>query len=184
MWRTKHQNELADALARQNNSTRQKIVENMTRIEEQRRKGRISKFLRNKLHKSSVTRIFYVKEGTEIHCDTQQEIVQACTIYKVHQQTQSESTPFMYLPLSAEAGYMAEKEASEQIFEGTYEIPSSVDKYTKSSSKNWNAPASSQKTKSPQPFLFPTIYRDGKTTGTDSQRRYMPQLWTLQSFLS
>ena len=49
------------------------------RTEEQRRLGRVSKRLRDKLQKSSVTRIFSNEDDTRVYYDTQHEIVKVCT---------------------------------------------------------------------------------------------------------
>jgi hypothetical protein len=71
------------------------------------------------------------QDGTVFECLKQDTIVQACAVSNYKRQTQSASTPFLCQPLVSQIGYLAEKDASNQILAGTFQVPQNIDQYTR-----------------------------------------------------
>jgi hypothetical protein len=74
------------------------------------------------------------QDGTTIiECLVQNTIVQACAASNYKWQTHSAATPFLCKPLDSHIGYLAEKDASNQILACTYHIPQTVDHFNSNS---------------------------------------------------
>jgi hypothetical protein len=105
----------------------------------------MSKLIRQKLMKEPVSRIeCTAQDGTIFECLTQDTIVHACAVSNYKRQTQSASTPFLCEPLVSQLGYLAEKDASNQILAGTFHVPQNVDQYTREFILALEMPASIQ----------------------------------------
>jgi hypothetical protein len=130
-WREDHKTELANQRADANGTTVDTELFSMHSKEKARRLGTISNRIRQKPGKETVRRIEYTaQDGATVESLTQNTIVQACATCNYKRQTQSEDTPFPCEPLVSQIGFLAEKEASIQILQGTCNVPPTVDKYT------------------------------------------------------
>jgi hypothetical protein len=111
--------------------------------EEARRLGAVSKQIRQKPMKEPVCRIeCTAQDGTIFECLTQDTIVEACAVSDYKRQTQSALTPFLCEPLVSQIGYLAEKDASNQILAGTFHVLQNIDQYTREVILTLEIPAS------------------------------------------
>jgi hypothetical protein len=131
-WRDDHTKALVEARALESGRTIELEKELLYGKEKARRLGAVSKQIRQKPMKEPVHRIECTgQDGTIFECLTQDAIVQACAVSNYKGQTQSALTPFLCKPLVSQIGYLTEKEASNQILAGTFNVPPNVDQYTR-----------------------------------------------------
>jgi hypothetical protein len=131
-WHDDHIEALVEAKALSSGRTSELEKQLLYGKEKARRLGAVSKQIRQKPMKEPVRCIeCTAQDGTIFECLTQDTIVHACAVSKYKRQTQSASTPFLCEPLVSEIGYLAEKDASNQILAGTFHVPQNVDQYTR-----------------------------------------------------
>jgi len=66
-WRSEFQDELADARAEKNNTTREKEIKRMKLTEKQTRLGAKSKFIRNRAKKDIMTEVHFHEDGNIVY---------------------------------------------------------------------------------------------------------------------
>jgi hypothetical protein len=131
-WRDDHTEALVEARALPSGQTIELEKKLLYRKEKARRLGAVSKQIRQKQMKEPIHHIeCTAQDGTIFKCFMQNTIVQACAVSNYKWQTQSASTPFLCKPLVSQLGYLAEKDASNQILAGTFHVRQKVDQYTR-----------------------------------------------------
>jgi hypothetical protein len=131
-WRDDHIEALVEAKALASGQTIELEKKLLYGKEKARRLGAVPKQIRQKPMKEPVHRIeCTAQDGTIFECLTQDTMVHACAVSNYKRQTQSASTPFLCEPLVSQLGYLAEKDASNQILAGTFHVPQNVDQYTR-----------------------------------------------------
>lgn len=104
----------------------------MITVETQRRQGRAARRLRGKALKKAVTKVTYLDpdHGPIEACDPE-SIANACAESNLRRQHRCLDTPFLQPPLIDALGYLADTETADEILDGTYDPPESLEKCTK-----------------------------------------------------
>jgi hypothetical protein len=98
--------------------------------------------MRGKLSQGQVTKVYQTdSEGVRTACETQQTMVKAFFIENDARFSQTEDTPPMQSPLIDDWGYLADTEVAENVLDGSYEPPETVDRYAKELIRELRRPA-------------------------------------------
>ena len=132
-WRHEYQENLALALAKDNDMDKDIILKRLITTERQRSLGKKARLIRQKGMKEPVKRVEYYDPQTDtmVECLTHDAIVDACAQSNIARQTQTEDTPFMQPPLLDHFGYLADTPYAEEVLNGTYIPPTDTDIYAR-----------------------------------------------------
>jgi hypothetical protein len=111
-----------------------KVRDRILRVEEQRRLGRISRHINNKLRGGSVTTVLrpvlHNGDTTFVECSHPIEIAEALTIANESKYRQCDHSPFLQAPLLSAFGYIGDQPATDQVLAGAYIPPPGTDPFT------------------------------------------------------
>ena len=93
--------------------------------------SKVIKRKRNKLSKPPTTQVFVTENAIRRLVTTKDDLKQVCINENDACFSQSSDTPFMQPPLSDDLGFLADTTAADQILQGMYDIPATVDKYSR-----------------------------------------------------
>jgi hypothetical protein len=130
VWRDDHIHSLAEARAAKKGTTVEAEQKALTHHARQKRQALRVKAVRNKLRQGGVIKLYTLNnDGTIRELTTKKEMEHACMIENEDRFSQSSDTPFMTQPLLSDFGYLADTAFTEQILQGTYQVPTDTDKY-------------------------------------------------------
>lgn len=130
-WRQKYLKDLAEARARETGTDVKVEMRNLSHIEAQRQQARN---VRNALHryrKGLAMKLFIKNNGEKEECYTQPMLVQACIDENERRFTRVLHASTMIGQLLQDIGPRAERNAINNILQGTYNIPNGTDKYVR-----------------------------------------------------
>ncbi len=126
------QENLAEALAEEGNTTKEKMLKVIRHREKQRTTARKIKFLRGKLKAGSTTMVtVQLSDGSSQDITGKQEIEEAILKNNQEKYQQSFHTPFLQSPLREAFGFKGLSSAAQAVLGGVYDTPENVDPYTK-----------------------------------------------------
>jgi hypothetical protein len=126
------QETLAEALAEEGNTTKEKMLKVIRHREKQRTTARKIKFLRGKLKAGSTTMVtVQLSDGSSQDITGKQAIEEAILKNNQEKYQQSFHTPFLQSPLREAFGFKGLSSAAQAVLGGVYEPPENVDRYTK-----------------------------------------------------
>ena len=103
--------------------------------------------------KPPTTQVFVTENNQQRLVTTREDLEQVCINENDSRFSQSSDTPFMQLSLCEDLGFLAENDIANQILQGTYSVPASLDIYTKKMIGELQTPPSI----CTQPTTCPTI---------------------------
>lgn len=128
-WRNEFLDSLAEARAKDKDTTIEAEEKSIKQIERQRKQARNIKRVRQKGQQGSVNMVFETDEEGRHERVSKDDIEDACIRENSQRFSQSWNTPFMTPPLVHDFGYLAETDSAEQVLNRCYEIPDGTDKY-------------------------------------------------------
>jgi hypothetical protein len=132
---------LAEALAEQGNSDKEKMLKALRSREQQRATARKIKFLRGKIRTNSTTLVTVTDaDGTKINI-TQREAIEKAILDNNHKKfRQSASTPFYMFPLKEEFGFKGLTPAAQVTLAGLYDSNHDLDSRILDVITQWQKP--------------------------------------------
>ena len=98
------------------------------------------KQMRNKLYRPPTTQVFVTEHNQRQMVTSKEEIEHISINENDARFSQSSDTPLMQPPMSDLLGYLANTSTADQINQGTFQPPESVDPYTKKMLKELQMP--------------------------------------------
>jgi hypothetical protein len=131
-WRSEFQDSLMAARAQKHGTTVETEIKKQKQNEKQRRMGRNVRRMLGKTRGGPLMKLYdYDKNGKRVELTTKPEVEKPCIRENERRFGQAEDTPFMQPPLLDKFGYTAATQAGEDVLQGTYRVPDSVDAYTR-----------------------------------------------------
>jgi hypothetical protein len=128
----------ATAIAEENNTTMEKIMEQLRLRESQKRSATQIKMVRGKLRSGGVSRVTYLNKNGVVHESTGREhLEELCNKANEAKLQQTADTPFMTGALQEDVGWVGIVPAVCMMLDGIYDPPEEVDEYTKKLSKQF-----------------------------------------------
>ena len=135
---------LAQARSERNNSDPDTELQNLLRIENQRRVARNVKRMRGKLGSPPTTQVYVTENGIRRLVTSKEDIEQVCIDENDARFSQSSDTPFMQSPMVDILGHLADTPAAQQILDGSFIVPPEIDLYTRKMIRELRMPHSIQ----------------------------------------